>query len=197
MGIKSVTQEYKKLNENIFPNIEIGLLHGKLKPKEKEEVMNVFKSGKTPILVSTSVVEVGVDVPNATVIMIEGSERFGLSQLHQFRGRVGRGEHQSYCFLFTDSNSPQTKTRLQSFVQAKDGFEIAELDLRLRGPGQVYSTEQSGHFANLNIATLFDTELISETKEYAKHILETDPHLKKYPTLKSELEKQAQQLHFE
>jgi ATP-dependent DNA helicase RecG len=197
LGVKSVTAEYKKLNEKIFPNIKIGLLHGKLKSKEKEDIMNEFNDNKTSILVSTSVVEVGVDIPNAVVMMIEGSERFGLSQLHQFRGRVGRGDKQSYCFLFTDSKNPETKNRLELFVKAKDGFEIAELDLSLRGPGQVYGIEQSGHLASLNIATLFDVELINETKEFAKQILETDPILKKYPTLKSEIEKQGKELHFE
>ena len=197
LGIKSVKKEYKKLNEKIFPNIPIGLLHGKLKPKEKEEIMNNFRNNKISILVSTSVVEVGVDVPNAVVMMIEGSERFGLSQLHQFRGRVGRGENQSYCFLFTDSKNPQTTQRLQSFVHARDGFEISELDLSLRGPGQIYGTEQSGYISNLNIATLSDTELISETKKYAKEILESDPTLKNFPTLKSELEKEGRELHFE
>ena len=158
---------------------------------------SLFNDNKTSILVSTSVVEVGVDIPNAVVMMIEGSERFGLSQLHQFRGRVGRGDKQSYCFLFTDSKNPETKNRLELFVKAKDGFEIAELDLSLRGPGQVYGIEQSGHLASLNIATLFDVELINETKEFAKQILETDPILKKYPTLKSEIEKQGKELHFE
>jgi len=197
LGIKSVKKEYKKLNEKIFPNIPIGLLHGKLKPKEKEKVMNDFNDNKISILVSTSVVEVGVDVPNAVIMMIEGSERFGLSQLHQFRGRVGRGENQSYCFLFTDSKNPQTMQRLHLFVKARDGFEISELDLSLRGPGQIYGTEQSGHFTNLNIATLLDSDLISETKKYAKEILESDPTLKNFPTLKSELEKEGRELHFE
>ncbi|MDZ4221805.1 MAG: helicase-related protein, partial [Patescibacteria group bacterium] len=129
LGAASATAEYERLRKTIFKDTAIGLLHGKLKSAEKERVMNAFKSGELSILVATSVVEVGVDVPNASIMAIEGADRFGLSQLHQFRGRIGRGEHASYCFLFTDSPSQEARERLREFTAAKDGFAIAELDL--------------------------------------------------------------------
>ena len=197
LGVKSATQEFEKLSKKIFPNIKIGLIHGKLKSDEKEKIMNDFKLGKISILVATSVIEVGVDVKNANIMMIEGSDRFGLAQLHQFRGRVGRSNDQSYCFLFTDSKSSQVKQRLLSFISARDGFEIAELDLQLRGPGQIYGKIQSGRFEDLKIATLTDISLISETKKYAKELLEKDPNLDAHTQLKFEIEKSSQELHFE
>lgn len=170
MEAKAATEEYKKLSETIFPNMKIGLLHGKMKPKEKDKVMNEFISGELNILVSTSVVEVGVNVPNATVMMIEGSDRFGLAQLYQFRGRVGRSTHQSYCFLFTDSASQNTRKRLKALVEAKNGFELAERDLEIRGPGEFYGTRQSG-MPDLAMASLTDLKLIQETKEAAEMLL--------------------------
>jgi len=197
LGVKSATREYKKLHEKIFPHLSIGLLHGKLKSAEKEKIMNDFKENRISMLVSTAVVEVGVDVPNAAVMMIEGAERFGLSQLHQFRGRIGRGEHQSHCFLFTDSKNPETARRLQSFIRAKDGFEIAEIDLSMRGPGQIYGTTQSGYLTDLKLAKLTDSDLIAETREYARVLLEKDPKLKKHPELKFALEKRRAEFHFE
>ena len=197
LGVKSATQEYEKLSKIIFPSAPISLLHGRMKPAEKEEIMANFKNKKTSILVSTSVIEVGIDIPNATVMMIEGADRFGLSQLHQFRGRVGRGNEQAYCFLFTDSSSAQTKQRLTSFIGAKDGFDIADLDLSLRGPGQVYGTEQAGYLEDLRVAKLTDFDLISETKNYASQIIKSDPELKNFPDLKSELKNRDQELHFE
>jgi len=197
LGVASATEEYGKLKKTIFPDIAIGLLHGRLKTDEKERVMHEFKNGQTSVLVTTAVVEVGVDIPNASIMMIEGADRFGLAQLHQFRGRVGRGAHQSFCFLFTDSKSAQTRKRLNAFVRARDGFEIAELDLQLRGPGNMYGTEQSGILENLKIATLTDVDLIGEAKKIAKKLLTIDPDLNAHPTLRSSVQTQSQALHFE
>ena len=147
---------------SVFPDYEVGLVHGKMKPKEKEEAMNAFYRRETMVLSSTSVVEVGVDNPNATVIAIEAAERFGLSQLHQFRGRVGRGEHQSYCYLFTTKE--YTGERLRAMERTNDGFELSEIDLELRGPGEVYGVRQSG-LPDLKIADLRDLALVSEIRE--------------------------------
>lgn len=194
--VKSVKQEYQKLNEQIFPDISIGILHGKLKSKEKEKVMKDFLEGKFQILVSTSVVEVGVDVPNATVMIIEGAENFGLSQLHQFRGRVGRGEHQSYCFLFTDSDNEKTAKRLQALVNTQDGFALAKKDLELRGSGDIYGTAQKG-FPQFKIASLFDQQLMRIAKEQAGQLIEKDPDFKQYPELKQKIEKEIDKIHRE
>lgn len=182
LGLKSVKEEYKKLNEIIFPEINIGIMHGKLKPKEKTKAMKDFLDKKTKILVSTSVVEVGVDVKNASIMIIEGSERFGLAQLHQFRGRVGRDKAQSYCFLFSESKSPETKKRLESLVKCDNGFDLAKMDLELRGAGEVYGTAQKG-FPELKIASLFDYELMKKAKKYAEEILKSDPELKNNTSL--------------
>ncbi len=144
LSAKAATIEAEKLQKEVFPDLKIGLLHGKLKPDEKDKVMEEFKNGKYDILVSTTVVEVGVDVPNATVMVIENAERFGLSQLHQLRGRVGRSDLQSYCILITSSRKPETRERLDIMTQTNDGFVIAEKDLQLRGPGEFLGTRQSG-----------------------------------------------------
>jgi ATP-dependent DNA helicase RecG len=155
-GFKSVKEEQKKLNEEIFPEFEVGLLHGQLKPEEKEAIMNDFKDNKLKVLVATSVVEVGVDIPNATVMIIEGAERFGLAQLHQFRGRVGRGEHQSYCFFFTDSAETRVISRLKFLANCSDGFELAEFDLKNRGAGSVFGASQSGFVESFKLADVND-----------------------------------------
>ena len=146
LGVKAVTEEYEKIDKNIFPLEKVGLLHGRLKQTEKEKIMREFKAGQIKILVATPVIEVGIDVPNASVIIIESAERFGLSQLHQLRGRVGRSGHQSYCFLLTESESEETLKRMHAMITAKNGFELAEKDLEFRGPGEVYGLEQSGWF---------------------------------------------------
>jgi len=196
LGVKAAEAEYEKLKKDVFPDLSIGLLHGKLKAKEKEETMQAFTKNETNILVSTSVVEVGVDVPNASVMMIEGAERFGLAQLHQFRGRVGRAEHQSYCFVFTDSDSEKTIERLQVLVTAKNGFELAEKDLEFRGPGEIYGLKQSG-FPDLKIATLTDLEIIQQTKQAAKSLFAQNPSLTDYPLLKQKLHTFSQNVHLE
>ncbi len=194
--MKAVKQEYEKLSKKIFPDLKIGMLHGKMKPKEKEEIMKKFKEGKIDILVSTSVVEVGIDVPKATVMMIEGAERFGLAQLHQFRGRVGRSSLQSFCFLFTDSKSKKTKKRLEALLRYSDGFKLAEKDLEIRGPGDLIGKRQWG-LPNLSMEALKDLSLVEKTREAAKEILLKDPELKNYPLLKKELEKFEGKIHLE
>ncbi|XOU94438.1 MAG: ATP-dependent DNA helicase RecG [Candidatus Kerfeldbacteria bacterium] len=196
LGVKAATAEFKKLSEDIFPNLNIGLLHGKLNKDEKQKAMDNFEDNKTNILVATSVVEVGVDIPNATIMMIEGADRFGLAQLHQFRGRVGRYKHQSYCFLFTDSQSDKTFERLKALIESHNGFEIAEKDLELRGSGEIYGLKQSG-FPNLKIASLTDFVIIKQTKEAAKIIFSTDPELNKLSNLKQRLEYFSQTVHLE
>ncbi len=174
---KSVTMEYEHLATEIFPDLRVGWLHGKLKAVEKDAAMQAFASGALDILVATSVVEVGVNIPNATVMMIEGAESFGLAQLHQFRGRVGRSDHQSFCFVFTDSDSTKVKDRLAFFASTTDGFQLAEFDLETRGPGEVYGQTQSG-LMQLKLATLQDTILIKQARELARGI-----NFKKYPSL--------------
>lgn len=182
LELKSVIQEYAFLSEHIFPDLKLGLLHGKLKQEEKDQVMEDFKDNKINVLVSTSVVEVGIDVPNATIMLIEGAERFGLSQLHQFRGRVGRGEHQSYCFLFTGTLSEEGQTRMKAMEAHSSGFKLAEIDLQLRGPGEIYGLKQSG-IPDLKMATLSDSTTIEKARAAAIQIIEKDPLLKNYPQL--------------
>ena len=193
--IKAAAAEYKKLSEKIFPHLKIGLLHGKLKPAEKEAVMKNFKDKKTDILVSTSVVEVGIDIPNASVMMIEGADRFGLSQLHQFRGRVGRADHQSFCFLFTESPAQATSHRLKMLVESEDGFKLAEQDLKIRGPGQFFGAEQSG-LPDLAMESLKDTKLIEEVQQAVKLFLEKSK-TENHPLLKQKLAEFKRDIHWE
>lgn len=194
--VKAVKEEYKKLAEKVFPDLKIEMLHGRMKTEEKEKIMTDFKNKKTDVLVSTSVVEVGIDIPNATVMMIEGAERFGLAQLHQFRGRVGRSEYQSYCFLFTDSSAIKTRKRLTALVKSENGFELAEMDLKIRGPGDFLGTRQSG-IPDLVMNALKNIKLVEKTREAAREILQQDPELKRYPPLKEKLKKFEQRIHLE
>jgi ATP-dependent DNA helicase RecG len=187
LELKSVFEEFQKLNELIFPTLQVTYLHGKMKNEEKDQIMTAFKAGEYDILVSTSVIEVGVDVPNASIILIEGSERFGLSQLHQFRGRVGRGEHQSYCFLFTNSESSETKKRLGAMVKHTSGFDLAEIDLNLRGPGEIYGIKQSG-IPDLKMASLSDSITISQARDAAIELLKKDPDLQEHPFLSQKIQ---------
>jgi len=189
LGVKSVKQEYKKISEKIFPHLKIGLLHGRMKGKEKEKIRQEFLENKIQILISTTVVEVGIDVPNASVMMIEGAERFGLAQLYQLQGRVGRSHHQSYCFLFLESESGRAKQRLKALLTAQNGFELAEMDLKMRGPGEIYGTEQAGYLDSLKIARLTDVQIIKEAQEATQQILTEDPDLKNYPALKEKITK--------
>ena len=181
--VRAATKEYGNLKKNIFPNLKLGMLHGKLKAKEKEKVLQDFRDKKTDILVATPVVEVGIDIPNATIMLIEASERFGLAQLHQLRGRVGRGDKQSYCLLFTESKSDQTIKRLKAMETTHVGAKLAELDLRLRGPGEIYGTSQHGN-QQLKVASFSDFALIEKTKKEAEKIF---PRLRSYPLLLEKL----------
>ena len=183
--VKSVSAEYKKLQNSIFKHRRIGLLHGKLKSEEKDLVMTKFAAGDLDILVSTTVVEVGVDVPNATAMLIEDADRFGLSQLHQLRGRVGRSHHQSYCYLVTSDSSKPTQ-RLREIEKSNDGFYLAEVDLRLRGPGEIYGRSQHGAL-NLQIATLSDTKLIARASRQAKKFVEGADDLLQYKQLAAQV----------
>lgn len=169
-GVKSATQEYQYLKNDIFPDLKLGLIHGKLKSEEKDQIMRKFEKNEFQILVATSVIEVGIDIPNATMILIEGAERFGLAQLHQFRGRVGRGEHQSHCFLFPSSSNSTENERLKALEKHTDGFALAEIDMHLRGPGEVYGTRQSG-IPDLKMATLTDADLLRRTREAVEEVL--------------------------
>ncbi len=194
--VKAVKEEYEKLSKKIFPDLKIAMLHGKMIAKEKEKIMFLFAHKKIDILVATSVVEVGVDIPNATVMMIEGADRFGLAQLYQFRGRVGRGEHQSYCFLFTDAPYITTRKRLESIVKAKNGFELAEYDLKLRGPGEFLGNAQTG-MPDLAMKAIHNPELVRHARDIAEQVLENDPTLKTHPLLQSRLEEFQNQIHWE
>ncbi|MBI4120426.1 MAG: GxxExxY protein [Parcubacteria group bacterium] len=193
--VKAATKEYEKLSKEIFPHLKIGLLHGRMKSKDKEKVMKEFKDGELDVVVSTSVVEVGIDVPNASVMMIEGADRFGLSQLHQFRGRVGRAEHQSYCFLFTEAEGRTANSRLKALAENEDGFKLAERDLQLRGPGQFFGTAQSG-LPDLAMASLKDTELIEEVQQAVGMFFEKAA-LDDYPLLKEKLANFTKEIHWE
>lgn len=169
-SLRAVTVEYEKLSK-VFSNFKLGLLHGKLKSSEKNQIMDDFKNKKIDILVSTPVVEVGIDIPDATIMIIEGADRFGLASLHQLRGRVGRSDRQSYCFLFTENSSEKTIKRLNFFCQNNLGTELAEFDLKNRGAGNIFGTEQHG-FVNLKIANLADFELINKTKKAVEYFNE-------------------------
>lgn len=182
---KSVEAEYKKLKNSVFGHRSIGLLHGKMKALEKERVMQDFKDKKYDILVSTTVVEVGVDVPNATAMMIEDAEQFGLAQLHQLRGRVGRSELQSYCYLMMGTTNKPSQ-RLRELEKSDDGFHLAEVDMELRGPGEIYGKRQSGAL-NLQIANLADTQLIARAQKAAKAFIESGEDLTRYKDLSTEV----------
>ncbi len=204
LGVKSVKEEFKKLSEKIFPDFEVALLHGKLKTNQKGKIMKDFIENKINILISTTVVEVGIDVPNASIMIIEGAERFGLAQLYQLRGRIGRSQHQSYCFLFLESKGDpptgeagKTKKRLQALLTAKNGFELAEKDLQLRGPGEIFGTGQSGFLANLRIAKLSDVEIIKQVQQAGQQIFQQGLDLKEYPLLKNKIDELTQITHLE
>jgi len=174
---RAAVDEYERLSREIFPRRRVGLLHGRMSADDKDAVMARFQAGELDILVSTAVVEVGIDVPNASVILIEGANRFGLAQLHQFRGRVGRGPHPSYCLLIGDSDEDGARTRLEAMVRTNDGFELAELDFRLRGAGDLFGTRQSGYNMRFRFAEGFTPELVALAQREARTLHAEDPDL--------------------
>ncbi|HLZ62260.1 MAG TPA: ATP-dependent DNA helicase RecG [Ktedonosporobacter sp.] len=178
LAVKAATSEYERLQREVFPNLRLGLLHGAMKAADKDQTMHRFRDHELDILVATSVIEVGIDVPNATVMVIEDADRFGLSQLHQFRGRVGRGQHQSFCYVLSADASIQAQERLEVFQEIDDGFRLADEDLRLRGPGDFVGVRQSG-MPEMRIADLSDTPLINLTRTIAARLWESDPYLRK------------------
>jgi ATP-dependent DNA helicase RecG len=194
--VKAVKEEYEKLKKDVFKEFRIGMLHGKLASKEKERIMKDFRNKKIDILVSTSVVEVGIDVPEANLMIIEGAERFGLSQLHQFRGRIGRKGQEAFCLLFCGSSSKKSYQRLRALITTQDGLKLAEKDLEIRGPGDFLGKRQWG-IPDLAMASLGDLSLVEAAREGAKKILEESPALTKYPFLLKETKKFNQKIHLE
>jgi ATP-dependent DNA helicase RecG len=182
LTVRSAVAEFERLQKDVFPELRMGLVHGRL--KEKDEVMKAFVSGEVQVLVATAVVEVGIDVQNATVMMIEGADRFGLAQLHQFRGRVGRGAAQSHCLLLTDDPSEPALNRLQLMTQIRDGFKLAEEDMRIRGMGELMGPRQHG-MSDLAMRALEQPELINEVRQEAERVIELDPGLEHSPRLKA------------
>jgi len=174
--VKAATKEYEVLQKEVFPDLRLGLLHGRMKAKEKEQVLKSFREGDLDILVATPVVEVGIDISNATIMLIEAADHFGLAQLHQLRGRVGRGKLQSYCLLFADDTSATSLKRLKNLETIANGMQLSEIDLKLRGPGEIYGTAQHG-FADLRVASFTDLELIQKTRSAASQVLNSHPSL--------------------
>jgi ATP-dependent DNA helicase RecG len=193
---KSVTLEAERLKQEVFPEYNIDILHSKMTTIEKEKVMAKFSKNQTQILVATSVVEVGVNVPNATMIIIEGAERFGLSQLHQLRGRVIRSNHQAYCFVFTESNGPKTRERMKALTTAKNGFELSEFDLAQRGAGELYGRKQWG-ISDLGMEAIKNIKMVEAARTEATQIIEKDSELLSYPLLKNKIDSRENKIHFE
>ncbi len=189
LSLHSAEEHFEQLRDVVFPDLRVALLHGKMRSAEKTDVMRRFAGGEIDILVSTTVIEVGVDVPNAVVMVIENAERFGLSQLHQLRGRVGRGADKSYCFLMRGSRGAESDERLRAMTRLSDGFKLSEEDLRLRGPGDFFGSRQHG-MPEMKIASLADSlDVLSAAQDEAQKLLETDPELKKYPELEKRVKK--------
>ena len=188
--------EAARLKKDVFPEASIGILHSKMRPAEKEETMRKFEKGEINILVATSVVEVGVNVPNATIILIEGAERFGLAQLHQLRGRVIRSTHQSYCFALPESFGENTRDRLKAFTSAKNGFELAEYDLALRGAGELAGGKQWG-VSDIAMEALKNIKLVEAARAEAAQLVARDPELKNHPDLLRRARTADREIHLE
>ncbi|MCI0533015.1 DEAD/DEAH box helicase, partial [bacterium] len=195
LNVKSVKEEAARLKKHIFPSCAIEIMHSKMTPAKKEEAMNSFRDGKTNILVSTSVIEVGVNVPNATIIIIEGAERFGLAQLHQLRGRVLRSAHQAYCYIFADAKSKQTLDRIKALKTAKNGFELAELDLMLRGAGELSGEKQWG-ISDIGMEAIKNIKMVEAAREEARALLASGL-LKDYPEIEKRLRERTGAIHLE
>jgi ATP-dependent DNA helicase RecG len=194
LDLRSAVEEHQKLQESVFPDFQVGLLHGRMTSTEKEASIHKFRDNETQIIVSTTVIEVGVDVPNATVMLIEHAERFGLSQLHQLRGRVGRGAAQSYCLLMSSTRSPDAQQRLKVLEQSQDGFFISEMDMRFRGPGEVLGTRQSG-VADFTLASLVeDEDILLLARQAAEKVIDIDASLERWPLMKDELKYRYERL---
>ncbi|MEO5635170.1 MAG: ATP-dependent DNA helicase RecG [Candidatus Paceibacterota bacterium] len=196
LNVKSAVEEAKRLKKLIFPENTIGVIHSKMSKEKKEEVMQEFTDNKINILCATSVVEVGVNVPNATLIIIEGAERFGLAQLHQLRGRVIRSTHQAYCYIFAEAKSDKTMARLKALKTAKNGFELAELDLTLRGAGELSGTKQWG-ITDLGMEAIKNLKMVEAARAEAARLIEEDPELHNYPLLKQKVKTKTEEFHFE
>jgi ATP-dependent DNA helicase RecG len=188
LSVRAATTEYERLRGDALQNYRVGYLHGRMKAEEKQDVLNSFRDNKLDVLVATSVVEVGIDIPNATTIIIEGAERFGLAQLHQLRGRVGRAGQSGFCLLFAEKPSEQAWERLKKFADTKDGFALAELDLALRGPGEWFGVKQSG-YPDFKIASLADYQILEQAKEVSSQLVNDDPNLENHPVLSQRVEK--------
>lgn len=186
LQVRAASDEFNRLSKAVFTDLSLGLLHGRMKASQKDKMIQHFRDGKMQILITTPVVEVGIDIPNATIMMIEGAERFGLAQLYQLRGRVGRGSKQSYCLLFTSTPGSTSNSRLKMLETAKSGQALAELDLKIRGPGEIYGTHQHGFF-KLKFATFSDASLIAKTRNYAQNIIKKDPSFMKHPKILAKL----------
>jgi ATP-dependent DNA helicase RecG len=196
LEVKNVVDEARRLKEKIFPELEIAILHGKLAPQKKQETMAKFRKGEIDILVATSVVEVGIDVPRATIMVIESAERFGLAQLHQLRGRVQRSTFQAFCFVFTESANRSSLSRLKALKQAKNGFQMAEYDLRFRGPGELAGQKQWG-VSDLAMEALKNIKMVEAARKEAQNILKEDAQLNRYPLLEKKLKEEKINIHFE
>jgi ATP-dependent DNA helicase RecG len=194
LQMRNVKSEAERLRKSVFPGKRIGILHSKMKPAEKDKVMDEFSKHKIDILVATSVVEVGVNVPNATIILIEGAERFGLAQLHQLRGRVIRGTHQAHCYLFTESKTGKTLERLKAMTTAKNGFELSEMDLMLRGAGELGGGKQWG-ISDIGMEAIKNIKMVEAARNEAKAMLSEDINLTKYPIILAVLALRGQSHH--
>ncbi|WKZ25088.1 MAG: ATP-dependent DNA helicase RecG [Patescibacteria group bacterium] len=189
LGARSVKLEYEKLSKGSLVDYRVGMIHGRLSAKERDKVMEDMSSGLLDVLVATSIIEIGIDIPNASVMVIEDADRFGLAQLHQYRGRVGRSTHQSYCFLLSSATEPRTRGRLEVMAECSSGFILAEADLKFRGPGEAYGLAQSG-WPELKMANYYDTKLLNLTKEAVDNLVTNDPNLDSHPNLKQYLKEE-------